>query len=161
MPLIIDLMRHAAAEPNHPEGDDARTLTAQGRRSAIATGTTLRRERWAPTAVFTSPLLRARETARLVLEHAGIGIEPRVMDELEPHREAKEAALAALSHAGASGHLLLVGHQPVMSRLALVLCREENDPAPGDLTRIEFPDGAGVGHELGTGRLTRVIRAKR
>jgi phosphohistidine phosphatase SixA len=132
-------------------------LTAHGRRAAIALGETLRAEHWTPTAAFTSPLRRARETAALVLEHAGIGVECLVLDALAPDRDAEDAATAALDHGGASGHLLLVGHQPLLSRLALLLTHEEPAPAPGDFARIEFPDGEG----LGRGVLTRVIRANR
>ena len=56
------IVRHAEAASGEP--DDLRPLTAQGREAARALGQRLADEGVRPDAVLTSPLLRARETAR-------------------------------------------------------------------------------------------------
>ena len=153
MPFVIDLLRHGHAEPNHPDGDEARPVSPRGREALATLGDALRRERWAPTVVLVSPLRRAGETARLVLERAGVSREPAVIEELMPDRNPEDAARVALEHAVDGAHVLLVGHQPQMGLLARVLSGTETAPGPGDLARIEFRDG----NAAGRGRLTRVI----
>ena len=67
---LIYLVRHGKAEDNHPLGDEARGLTAEGRREfrelmqEIAGKLDLR-------GIATSPLVRAVQTAELMAEATG------------------------------------------------------------------------------------------
>src|SRR5438270_9907029 len=56
------IVRHAEAAPGPP--DERRALTPEGHEQARALGRRLRDEGVRPDAILTSPLLRARETAK-------------------------------------------------------------------------------------------------
>lgn len=84
VPLRLLLVRHGLSSFNverRVQGrDDLSALTEAGRSQAIATGTALR---GLPlTAAYASPLSRARDTARLLLERHGAGLEARLDDDL-------------------------------------------------------------------------------
>lgn len=83
--------------------------------------------------------MRARDSARIVLRHAAPDLTPAVMEALEPDGES-DAIVAALLDGGlAEGHLLLVGHQPLLGELVRSLTGDEMPGlAPGDLLRVEF-----------------------
>jgi phosphohistidine phosphatase len=104
---MIYLLRHGDAERG--EGDDAtRRLTAIGKRQAKAAGEVLAKLDPAINTCFTSPKLRAIETARLSCE--ALGIKPR-----------ESAALASggfdpLELAAGQEAVLLVGHEPHLSQ---------------------------------------------
>ncbi len=104
MRLLI--VRHAEAEPGEP--DELRTLTSAGRKQARELGRRLREQGFEPDAVVSSPLLRARETARAL----GLG-EPAVDERLAPGATPLDVRDAA---AGRGETVLLVGHQPDCSR---------------------------------------------
>jgi len=99
----VFLVRHASAAPGTP--DDARPLTVEGRAEADALAAQLAREN--PTAVLSSPLLRARQTAEIVARAAGI--EAEVDANLAPG--ATPATLRA-AVAGRGERVVAIGHQP-------------------------------------------------
>lgn len=145
MALRLDLLRHGRAEGRHPDGDSHRALTPAGAEAVRALATVLAREPERPDRVFASPLARARETARLVVSGLGLSIEIETLDALAPECE-PEALLHALeTHDVRSGHALLVGHQPLMSRFARLLTGDEHDFDPGTLLRLEFSGGVRPG----------------
>jgi phosphohistidine phosphatase len=153
VPLVLDVLRHAEAGPAGPSGDAERALTPAGRRAIAALATRLASEGWRPGRIFTSPLLRARQTAeiaRAASPHAP-AIEP--LEELRAEREPADV-LAALAAAGAGdGHVLLVTHQPLAGRLAALLTGSEAPFKPGTLARFECP----AGPRPGGGRLVMSV----
>ena len=88
-----------------------------------------------PDAVLTSPLLRARETARELARPAGV--EPEPDERLAPGATA-EGVRAAAEERGQT--VVVVGHQPDCSRIAAALAGGE-EPAfpPGGMLSIELP----------------------
>jgi phosphohistidine phosphatase len=100
MRLLI--VRHAEAAAGKP--DELRKLTPEGREHARALGERLRREGFAPDAVVTSPLVRARETAAAL----ALG-EPDVDERLAPGATPDDMRDAAL---GRGETVVVVGHQP-------------------------------------------------
>ena len=66
---MIWLLRHADAEDGTP--DSERKLTKKGRKQAKNAGKALKALGVKPEACFTSPKVRAAETARLVCEELG------------------------------------------------------------------------------------------
>jgi phosphohistidine phosphatase len=141
MPTLVDLLRHGEAVSSHPDGDAARPLSPRG----VAAIELLAR-RFAtlgpgPDRVFTSPLLRARETAELVCAALGNRTAPEILAALTPDSEPAEVLVALAAAAPEARHLLLVGHQPLLGDLAGHLC--DGSPRslkPGDLIRVEFGD---------------------
>jgi phosphohistidine phosphatase len=106
----IWFLRHGEAEP-HGSGPDAeRALTATGEHQSELAGKALARLGCEFDAVFTSPKLRASQTAELAC--AALGVEPSVHEELAEGFDAREAL--ALSEG--MDKLLLVGHEPDFSQ---------------------------------------------
>jgi phosphohistidine phosphatase len=145
--LLLDLVRHGEALHPAEGGDALRPLSDAGRETIGRLAGHYAREASRPGAIFSSPLARARETADL-LRAALPGLAPAVLDELVPDGEPADV-VAALSALDLPGHVILVGHQPLMGRLTAFLAggREVGFLA-GGLVRLEFHGalarGAGV-----------------
>ena len=129
MQLVI--VRHAEAASGEP--DELRPLTAQGREAARALGEQLAGEGIRPDAVLTSPLLRARETARELARPAGLDPEPD--DRLAPGATAESVKAAA----GERGEVVVVvAHQPDCGRIAAELTGGPEPPfAPAAMLAID------------------------
>jgi len=140
MPLVLDLLRHGEAEAQHPSGDDERPLSARGEQSTRRLGARLARETWRPGRVLSSPLKRALDTARNVTREAGVAIPIETLGALGANQDPAEVVTALGALGISSGHVLLVGHQPLMGRLCQWLTGEERNVTPGSLVRIELPD---------------------
>ena len=126
MGLLI--VRHAEAAPGEP--DELRPLTSTGRDSARALGEHLRADGFAPDAVVTSPLLRARETAAAL----GLG-EPKVDERLAPGASPEDVREAA---SGRGETVLVVGHQPDCGRAVLELVGVEVAFPPAGSYELEL-----------------------
>ena len=132
--LVLDLLRHGEAAPD-PHDDALRRLTARGEHALRELGERLARDGWRPDRVFASPYARAQDSAGLVVHAAGLTIEIETLKELEPEVRASRL-LETLDELGVTGEVMLVGHQPQMSRLAHRLAGVEIEFRPGDLVRI-------------------------
>lgn len=127
MRLVI--VRHAEAASGQP--DELRPLTAEGRAQARALGERLRAAGVEPEAVVSSPLLRARETARAL----ALG-EPMIDERLAPGAAPDDVRAIAEDF---TGTVVVVGHQPDCGRAAAAL---------GDGTEPPFPPCGHVTIEL-------------
>jgi phosphohistidine phosphatase len=102
---VIWLLRHAEAAEGSPDAE--RRLTADGEEQARNAGLALKALGVKPEACFTSPKVRASDTARLVCEPLGVdyALEPKLAGgPFDP-----EALAAGLDE------VLLVGHDPDFS----------------------------------------------
>ncbi len=108
------LIRHAEAAAGTP--DELRPLTQTGRKQAHTLGERLRTDGVAPSAILTSPLLRARETGALLARE--LDAEAAVDERLAPGAT-PEGVTQAASERG--GTVIAVGHQPDCSRIAAAL----------------------------------------
>lgn len=122
-----------------------RPLTPEGTAALERLGRRLRERAWKPERAFASPLLRARASARIVLDQAGLSLPVGTIAELDPALGTPETVLVALAEAGAAGHVLLVGHQPLLGQLAFAVSRIEIPFAPAALAMFECVPGAGPG----------------
>jgi phosphohistidine phosphatase len=117
----VVLVRHADAVDETLElRDPSRHLTPHGRVQARSLGDRLRWHDCFPTQIWTSPLVRAVQTAELV----AIGLEATVSVEVVPGLapgESPRALTAALAALPADSIAVLVGHEPGMSGLGAVL----------------------------------------
>jgi phosphohistidine phosphatase len=151
VPFVFDLLRHGDALPAADGVDRERRLSTRGERDLERLAAHLARLAWHPERAFTSPLRRAIESARLVLRHAAPELEPTLTEALRPDAEA-DRVLDALEIDGlGEGHVLLVGHQPLLGELARLWAGADRlRLAPGDLLRVEFPGErrAGAGRVL-------------
>jgi len=145
VPLVLDLLRHGDAVPASGGDDASRPLSPRGIAALERLARHLAAIGWRPERAFSSPLLRAVESARIVLPPAS-GIEITQIDELLPGGEPEEV-VEALHAAGVNeGHVLLVGHQPLLGDLTGWLAGGPAHPfAPGAWVRLEFGDGLEAG----------------
>jgi phosphohistidine phosphatase len=140
------LLRHAEAEPHGTRSDSERRLTPRGERQARAAGEALSRLKVTFEAVLFSPKVRARQTAELVAE-LWPKDERALLREHEPLSSgfAGAQALEALAQIGADGRLLVVGHEPDLSRTIAELTGGRIDLKKGGLAVVRLE---GVGGEL-------------
>ncbi|MEM6995347.1 MAG: histidine phosphatase family protein [Myxococcota bacterium] len=155
------LMRHGEAEDYAEGGDARRPLSAAGHADTRAMGTALRAMGLVPHAVVASPLLRAQQTARNVVDGIGTSLDPIATDgQLVP--SATPSSTIAMLHAhvqslGQRGmaRLLAVGHNPsVTSTVGQYVCGGPAlafNVAPGDLAHlhVQMRDGRARGVVLG------------
>jgi phosphohistidine phosphatase len=103
------LLRHGEAEPHDARPDAERLLTKRGEDQSRSAGAALRALELEFHLVFTSPKVRARETARLCCEQ--LGGEPVEHQPLYAGFDADDA-LELLAMAGEDQRVLVVGHNP-------------------------------------------------
>ena len=127
--MRVFLVRHAEAAPGEP--DELRPLTSAGRDAARALGERLAGEH--PTAVVTSPLLRARETADLIAR--ACTLEATADDNLAPGATA--AALRAAA-ADKGSTVVAVGHQPDCSEIVLELTGRDVSFPPAGVAELDL-----------------------
>jgi phosphohistidine phosphatase len=138
----IWLLRHGDAENEAPgDGGDAdRRLTSKGEDEAERAGLALAHLGLEFEHVFTSPRVRARDTAKIACE--ALGAEPVVHDPLDGGFEAREA-LELASTLRDGGRLLLVGHNPDMAQIVHDLTGANAKLPTGGVACVAL-DGAGA-----------------
>ena len=160
------LLRHAKSSWGDPElADHDRPLAPRGRRAAKLIAKHLRRQGIVPELVLCSPAARTRETLDLIAPALGEGVPVQIEDQLYA---ASEQMLLERVRAVEDGieSLLLIGHNPGLEQLALLLAGSgekvaalaRKDPT-GALVTLEF---SGPWPELGEGsaELTAFVTPK-
>lgn len=165
----LSLLRHAKSAWDDPgRSDFDRPLNARGRRAARTIGRELRAQGLGFDAVVASPAARVVETLDDVGEGYGSQIRP-VYDERV--YLASPATLLELVRAAddAVDRLLVVGHNPGLERLAMLLTRDDGNGLraemaekypTGTLAEIRFEAKSWRDIAAGTGRLARFIRPR-
>jgi phosphohistidine phosphatase len=108
------LMRHGEAEPHDARSDDQRRLTDRGRKQSLAAGRALVALGLEFHHVFTSPKVRARDTALLACE--AMACEPVEHEALRAGFDVDDA-LELLAATGDDRRVLVVGHEPDFSQV--------------------------------------------
>jgi phosphohistidine phosphatase len=143
------LLRHGEAEPHDARPDAERRLTERGEDQSRSAGVALGALELTFQQVWTSPKVRARDTARLACEQ--LGLEPQDHDALASGFDG-EAARELLAQAGVDDRVLVVGHNPDFEQVVY------------DLTgaRVDFKKGGVAGIRLdGTrGELIALLRPR-
>jgi phosphohistidine phosphatase len=133
------LLRHGEAEPQDARADDAaRRLTERGEEQARDAGRALAAIGVSFGLVFTSPRIRARDTARAACE--ALGVEPVVHAPLGAGLDVHEA-LALAAAGGPDGRTLLVGHEPDFSQVVHDLTGARAQVKKGGLAGIALRSG--------------------
>ncbi len=116
------LIRHGEAVEAAPGlGDTGRWLTAKGRRQTRKVASWLgKKSARRPVVLWTSPLVRAVQTAEIVAERLGLEDDVVAIRELAQGADSAELYRLVTSHRG-PGPLGLVGHEPGLSALARLL----------------------------------------
>lgn len=140
--MQVFLIRHADAIPETLAlRDPHRYLTATGRAQARAIGDRLRWHDCTPSHLWSSPLVRAIQTAELVAIGLACELVVEAVTALAPDEDPREVvtALAALA-AGAS--VMLVGHEPGLSAIGALLVGEPAFESLGKAQAARIDDGA-------------------
>jgi phosphohistidine phosphatase len=140
------LLRHGEAEPHDARSDDERRLTARGENQSRAAGRALAAMEIVFQAVYTSPKVRARDTARLACD--ALDAEPLDHAPLRQGFSADDAL--ELLHA--DERILVVGHEPDFSQVVHDLTGAQIDLKKGGV--------AGVRVEGGHGELIALLRPR-
>jgi phosphohistidine phosphatase len=127
------LLRHGDAEPHGARHDADRRLTAKGEKQARAAGEALAKLGVEFTAVFTSPRVRARDTARLAAK--ALKADPHVHQPLSAGFDAEEAR-ALLASQGDGARVLVVGHEPDFSQTVHDLTGARIDLKKGGIAAV-------------------------
>jgi phosphohistidine phosphatase len=143
------LLRHGEAVPHESKPDADRELTPRGERQSIAAGKGLAKLGLEFDACYTSPKVRALQTAQLACE--ALNIEPVVEESLADGFDREDALELLLRH-GADARVLVVGHEPSFSQVV-------HDFTGG---RTDFKKGgvAAVRAERASGELIVLLRPR-
>ncbi len=153
MALTLDLLRHGMALPAGAGGDGRRVLSPAGIRGLESLAAQLAGQAWRPDRVFSSPYVRAQQSAGIVARAAASPVEVELLPDLEPEREPSDV-LDALARLGiTAGHILVVGHQPLLGLLVRRLTGIEQGFSPGTLVRARCPRGT----DHGSGRIVLTL----
>lgn len=158
------LLRHAKAATQHGDGDRGRSLTEAGRDAARAIATAIAERRITPSLVLCSDSARTRETFELVLPV--LKPQPEVVyDETLYLADAKQLLQRLRQIDEDIRSIMLVGHNPGLQELAVMLSDQPTGPLMARLTR-DFPTAALVRFEVnlpwsalerGSARLTAIL----
>lgn len=167
----LTILRHAKSGWDVPvDRDFDRPINARGRRGAALMGEFWRRQDWPLDWIIASPAVRVTETLDLFLPAAGLGT-------LEPHWERRvylasaATLLDVVREAGALGdHLMLVGHNPGLEDLAMMLVPFDADNVARVALEEKLPTAAMVRIEFaiddwhhlreGSGSLSAFVRPR-
>lgn len=152
MDLLV--LRHAIAFPRDAArwpDDTLRPLTAQGIKRARRAAAGFERLAGPPDLVLASPLVRARDTAR-IFGRAARWPEAVECDALAPGKHPEEVLVALRRDGGKAECAAVIGHQPHLGRLLALCLRGEAQPEAIELRksaiawlRFEGPPRAGRG----------------
>lgn len=129
------LLRHGEAVPHDSKPDAERELTARGERQAVAAGAALARLGLEFAGCFTSPKVRARDTARLACE--ALNVEPVETRVLGDGFDADAAAELLRGTDDPDARLLLVGHDPDLTRVVRDLSGARVDFKKGGVVALQ------------------------
>lgn len=133
------LLRHGEAEPHGTRSDSERRLTARGEEQSRLAGLAIAALAAPPTLVFTSPKVRARDTAAHAC--AALEADPVVHDAVVG-LDAGEA-LALLEAVGDGERILLVGHEPDFSQVVHDLTGARIDMKKGGIAVVRMDGSRG------------------
>jgi phosphohistidine phosphatase len=148
--MRVFIIRHAIAEDRGPGVvDDERRLTARGKRRFRGAARGLARLHPPPTAMVSSPLVRARQTARIAA---------RAWDGMEFTRDQAlagggiEEVLALLARFPTDASVALVGHEPQVSELLAHLVGSRDAAClafkKGGVAVVDLPEGSASAGQL-------------
>lgn len=148
--MDIYILRHGkASTPDRGDTEDGmRHLTARGAEEIEAIAGWMREREMVFSAIASSPLARAKETASLVSRILCGSEMEKVWDELSPGVQ-PDAVARRLADLPPKSCILLVGHEPQLSSLVSLLISNSPDCditlKKGGLARIRLEEGAASG----------------
>jgi phosphohistidine phosphatase len=134
------LLRHGEAEPHEARDDADRRLTARGERQSQTAGAALANLGLKLDAAFTSPRVRAADTAKLACD--SLGVEPIVHEPLSGGFE-RDDALELMRGQDEDARVLVVGHEPDFSQVVHDLTGSRIDLKKGGVAAVRLDGSQG------------------
>ena len=145
--MLLLLIRHGHAVDDAPGvGDTGRWLTEKGRTTTHRVARRVRKlKKLRPATIWTSPLVRAVQTAEIVAAVIETEGEVRAVAELSPGRDPVDL-VTLLGVSPPPGPLALVGHEPSLSQILRVLAGETGIDSikKSGVVAIEWEEGKGT-----------------
>jgi phosphohistidine phosphatase len=145
--MNLYILRHGIASAPGEDGlpktmpDAERPLSAKGKQRLWGVTGAMRKMEIAFDAVVSSPLLRARQSAQIVTEALDLRRKLVLTDHLMPDGSPKLLVEQLTTLGPRSKDILLVGHEPYLSKLMAMLLAGDTDAAidlrKGGLARLE------------------------
>lgn len=158
--MLLILVRHAEAGERNPEqwpDDDLRPITADGRRKQAACARGMKRLGIVAEHLWTSPLLRAVQTADVLAEV--LGMNPAEQSDALGHGCSAQTICQLVGELPPEASVMLVGHEPSFSHAAASLIGRGDsdlDLKKSGVIGIEF-DGVA---EVKRGRLAYLLKPR-
>jgi len=127
--MNLYILRHGIAVDHGAAGfenDDERPLTGKGERKLWAIAEAMKALEISFDLILSSPLVRARQTAEIVADALKCRKRMEITDTLAPQESAKPL-IEYLRDQGAVDDVVLVGHEPFLSRLIASLISGNSD----------------------------------
>src|SRR6516165_9033660 len=140
--MLLYIVRHAWAEQRDPErypNDDVRPLTGEGKKRFAKVVERLAEGGFRPTLIATSPLVRCRQTADIIVKHLPDKAKLVELDALRPGSDLN--ALVEWTAAQQDEAIAWVGHAPDVGDLAASLIGDGTAAirfAKGAVAAVEF-----------------------
>jgi phosphohistidine phosphatase len=135
------LLRHGEAVPHDSKADFDRELTPRGERQAVAAGEALARLGLEFAACYTSPLVRAAQTAKLAC--APLNVTPQPRDEVGKGFDV-EVVRELLAEHPDGARILVIGHNPSFEQVVHDLTGGQVDFKKGGVAGVRVSAGRGV-----------------
>jgi phosphohistidine phosphatase len=118
--MILYIVRHAIAVPRGTPGikDDDRALTEEGIEKMKRAASGLHSLGYVPEIILSSPLIRARQTAEILLKAFGKEVKLETSPYLAPSGSREKLYRDIAVQAKRRESLMLVGHQPSLGEIA-------------------------------------------
>ena len=126
-------VRHGIAE-DMVDSDFARELTRRGRRRVATSAQVMKRLSIAPTRIYSSPRLRARQTAEIIAE--ALGLRVSLAEEVNFGFDRGDITQLTKELSG-DDEVMFVGHNPDMSLLVQQLTGVDVSMKKGGLARVD------------------------
>ncbi len=133
--MKLYLMRHGHAEPGYGIADEDRALTDVGVERVRNAAHVLAQIGIAPAHIYSSPRLRAKQTAQIVADALGQTVEVHEAVNFGFDLAAIRDFIAATN--GEEVDLMFVGHEPTLSNMIAALSQGTVVMKPGSFARID------------------------
>lgn len=137
--MELYILRHGLAgesgDPRYPD-DSQRPLTAEGKRKMLQAALGMKALGLKYDLAFTSPYIRARQTAEIVCQQLDLLEKLQITENLEPGRDPRKLIAEINEYDLKNKSVLITGHEPFLSGLVSYLISGSHSP------RIEYKKGA-------------------
>jgi len=128
--MKLFLIRHTEAidyETESVRTDESRFITPNGRRISLSVFKTLRDDLSDLEKIFTSPLIRAVQTAEILASSLKYKNDVEIANELSPNSD-HDKLIKLIRRNAIFKSIALVGHEPMLGKLALEITKIETLP---------------------------------